>query len=658
MQSCGAAVAHGDADAAVVDALELYSLEQDYGGSAAEAVRPVLAEWHAPRPARAPYACEPGCGGGGAAAAIAIARVETCQAADDDGAFTLERARGGRSCHSAYGDLASWLVPVDALRQRGLSAGATGAEVVESFFAASCAPSARGVDFCSGCANTTGCGAPDARHNDVLACLRGGADVAFLDNWTALGATEVEMAENARDFRVVCDTGCEPLERAGTVRRAQSYLVLVRQGVSWVLAAVVVRGASCRGLTLDVDPDRLEVPLPRLLPLRAQQQPARLQAGCYLQSIPLPAVIMRRLDARAQKFQSNLMAASRTLEFRKLWTPGDSSADSAGEQLFRENTRALMGVDAETAAFLGPDLVATLERLHDSGHLPGSLPLAANAFISVRQPPAVCCPPWSASFAADAGLRITCVQGDLPVRTGVHVWVMVLVPLVTLAAAIAAAGVHVARRRHRRRDLARLQPTEQKGCGIGASSSSRDSRDSNSTDSSGHGSPALPPLPPFELVFLRSPADGVHAAPDSSLEAAQERQGALRARDATAPPGQGFPPPDAPAAGGNRSQATGGRTGLLRLARSSLGCSSPVAAPFEEPEGGVQGRRVWFSPLYERDNVQGLDSKAEADVERHPGHARPVAQALPGACALSSGCRASPTFGRRAAPEIGCLDEG
>jgi hypothetical protein len=190
----------------------LYFLNREWGGTA-KAVAPVAKEVRGNAPVRSSGT---GSGEGADYKAVAIIRADMCQRYNEK--FTLAQAKGMRSCHTRYGDLAGWAYPVYALASRGLSSGPDDISVITNYFKKSCAAGNGGKGICTNCANQQHCDLDDvfAGGVGVLDCLRSGqGDIGFVDHYTALG-TGLEGpsgVENNDDFRIVCDSGCATLDK-------------------------------------------------------------------------------------------------------------------------------------------------------------------------------------------------------------------------------------------------------------------------------------------------------------------------------------------------------------------------------------------------------------------------------------------------------------
>lgn len=195
----------------------LYFMDREWGDTEKE-VGPIAKEVRGNAPQRSQGT---GSGEGADYKSVAIIRAEMCTEHNDR--FRMEDAKGLRSCHTRYGDLAGWAFPVFSLASRGISEGPDDISVVTNFFSASCAPSNGGKGVCTACANPNTCDLQDAfaGGEGVLAGVRTGqCDIGFVDEYVALG-TGLRRglgADNAEEFRVVCNDGCHSLEHYHRVR--------------------------------------------------------------------------------------------------------------------------------------------------------------------------------------------------------------------------------------------------------------------------------------------------------------------------------------------------------------------------------------------------------------------------------------------------------
>jgi hypothetical protein len=220
-QDCFQEVVNGIVDWTVADPTMLYFLNDEYGGTP-KSVTPFAQEFRVNAIKRSGGT---GSGEGADYYSVALIRAEDCRKAPQQ-KYTLASAKGRRSCHTRYGDLASWAYPVNYLVQHGLSDGSTDLEIIHNFFNTSCAPSNGDVEICSGCEHKDKCNLDDnfAGDDGVLKCLQSGqGDIAFMDHFAAEAASIsksrfVGADNNQRDFRLVCVEGCESIAAATRVR--------------------------------------------------------------------------------------------------------------------------------------------------------------------------------------------------------------------------------------------------------------------------------------------------------------------------------------------------------------------------------------------------------------------------------------------------------
>jgi hypothetical protein len=218
LQDCFEALSNAEVDWTTADPMMLYFLNRDWGGTP-KAMAPIVKEVRSNAPERSKGT---GSGEGADYKALAIIGRDLCQRYNEK--FTLRDARGMRSCHTRYGDVAGWAYPVYEIASEGLSGGKDDISVVKNFFKASCAAGNGGQGICTNCANQQYCDLDDAfaGGDGVLDCLRSGqGDIGFVDHYTAMGSglDGDSGAENIDDFRVVCSDGCYSLERFHEVRR-------------------------------------------------------------------------------------------------------------------------------------------------------------------------------------------------------------------------------------------------------------------------------------------------------------------------------------------------------------------------------------------------------------------------------------------------------
>ncbi|KAJ6651807.1 hypothetical protein lerEdw1_016468, partial [Lerista edwardsae] len=155
--------------------------------------------------------------------AVAVVR----RAASD--AFTIQELRGKRSCHTGYGRMAGWKIPVGLLLRKGLiQPGGCGSllEAVSAFFAASCVPAAKREAFpaslCELCIGDSNgdhkCNASTQEryfgHAGAFRCLaEDHGDVAFVKHSSVFENTDGNNAESwasqlrSEDFQLLCPNG-------------------------------------------------------------------------------------------------------------------------------------------------------------------------------------------------------------------------------------------------------------------------------------------------------------------------------------------------------------------------------------------------------------------------------------------------------------------
>ncbi|XP_077147377.1 saxiphilin-like [Ranitomeya variabilis] len=132
--------------------------------------------------------------------------------------FQLDQLKGKRSCHSAVGDAAGWVAPLDVLLKKNLLSWEgrelkTIEKVASEIFSASCAPGAQEVNLCEQCAGqedkcTRGPGEPYYGDEGAFRCLRDDkGDVAFV-------ADTVLSGQYSDNFELLCpDNTRRPLSQ-------------------------------------------------------------------------------------------------------------------------------------------------------------------------------------------------------------------------------------------------------------------------------------------------------------------------------------------------------------------------------------------------------------------------------------------------------------
>lgn len=212
LQDCFSAVAKGDADWAVADPLIIYLLDQEYGNTP-NAIAPFAMEVRGDALRRSRGT---GSGEGAGYYSVALVRSSTCR--KSGGRFTLADAKGSRSCHTRYGDLAGWAFPVYQLEKQKLSQGADDLTVVSEFFSASCAPSNGDLELCSACSVKEQCNLSERYSGDmgvIQALQEDVCDIGFVDHYAALATLVYDDSSMSSpphsDFSLVCNGGCQPV---------------------------------------------------------------------------------------------------------------------------------------------------------------------------------------------------------------------------------------------------------------------------------------------------------------------------------------------------------------------------------------------------------------------------------------------------------------
>ncbi|XP_077147357.1 saxiphilin-like isoform X4 [Ranitomeya variabilis] len=132
--------------------------------------------------------------------------------------FQLDQLKGKRSCHSAVGEAAGWVAPLDVVLKKNLLSWEgrelkTIEKVASEIFSASCAPGAQEANLCEQCAGqedkcTRGAGEPYYGDEGAFRCLRDGkGDVAFV-------ADTVLSGQYSDNFELLCpDNTRRPLSQ-------------------------------------------------------------------------------------------------------------------------------------------------------------------------------------------------------------------------------------------------------------------------------------------------------------------------------------------------------------------------------------------------------------------------------------------------------------
>ncbi|XP_077147375.1 saxiphilin-like [Ranitomeya variabilis] len=132
--------------------------------------------------------------------------------------FQLDQLKGMRSCHSAVGDAAGWVAPLNVLLKKKLllwegPEQKTIEKVASEIFSVSCAPGAQEANLCEQCAGqedkcTRGPGEPYYGDEGAFRCLRDDkGDVAFVENTVLSG----QYSDN---FELLCpDNTRRPLSQ-------------------------------------------------------------------------------------------------------------------------------------------------------------------------------------------------------------------------------------------------------------------------------------------------------------------------------------------------------------------------------------------------------------------------------------------------------------
>jgi hypothetical protein len=209
-------------DWAVASPMSLYFISNEVGGTP-KAVSPFAREQRSH-----PQYRSVGTGAGQGADYFSVALVRTEDCSMDKGKVSLSSFKGKRSCHTRYGDMASWVFPAWRIARTGISAGATDVEVIQHCFSASCAPSNGDIELCSGCVHQDNCNLDDpfAGDHGVVECLRSGqGDIAFMDNYAAAASVMTDQRFTVgniqgkdTEFQLLCDEGCESISEATRVR--------------------------------------------------------------------------------------------------------------------------------------------------------------------------------------------------------------------------------------------------------------------------------------------------------------------------------------------------------------------------------------------------------------------------------------------------------
>ncbi|XP_054840150.1 melanotransferrin [Eublepharis macularius] len=154
--------------------------------------------------------------------AVAVVRRE------DSNAFTIHELKGKKSCHTGYGRMAGWNIPVGTLLRKGFiqPQGCNVLQAVSAFFSASCVPVARRNDYpaslCELCVGDDNgrnkCSASEEEryygYTGAFRCLaedRG--DVAFVKHSSVFENTDGNNTDRwasqlrSRDFQLLCPNG-------------------------------------------------------------------------------------------------------------------------------------------------------------------------------------------------------------------------------------------------------------------------------------------------------------------------------------------------------------------------------------------------------------------------------------------------------------------
>ncbi|XP_055977789.1 melanotransferrin [Sorex fumeus] len=202
---CMQQIQDGQADAVTLSGGDVYTAGKTYG------LVPAAGERYAPEDSSSSYF------------AVAVVRRNSSDA------FSLDELRGRRSCHSGFGSLAGWAVPVGALTHKGFlrPKDCDVPTAVSEFFAASCVPvNNPAADFpASLCALCVGdeqgrnkcAGSSQERYygdSGAFRCLvENAGDVAFVKHTTVFDNTDGHNPEpwaaklRAENYELLCPNG-------------------------------------------------------------------------------------------------------------------------------------------------------------------------------------------------------------------------------------------------------------------------------------------------------------------------------------------------------------------------------------------------------------------------------------------------------------------
>nr|CAB3263754.1 serotransferrin-1 [Phallusia mammillata] len=189
VDDCVSAIESGSADAMTTDGGHMF-MHRDK-------LKPVMAEDY----------------GEGDATYWAVAVVKK---SDTSTSFTSAGLTGKTSCHTGINKTAGWVMPVGALKTKGIITGCDAAASISSLFGSVCAPGG-GADLCSACKGSCkrNCDNEDyCGYSGAFRCLtEGSGDVAFVkhttvrDNTDGLNTNEWASLLVSSDYELLCTDG-------------------------------------------------------------------------------------------------------------------------------------------------------------------------------------------------------------------------------------------------------------------------------------------------------------------------------------------------------------------------------------------------------------------------------------------------------------------